>query len=109
MSTALGAPAAFQYTSNAKPDRHRQIAQWMGVTASGASAESAGQALREAFVAFMQSIRMPNGLRAVGYTSDDIPALVEGTLKQKRLIGISPRPVTEAAVENMFGESLVVW
>jgi len=109
MSTALGAPAAFQFTSSAKPDRHRQVAQWMGVKAGGPGAESAGQALREAFITFMQSIQMPNGLRAVGYTSDDIPSLVEGTLKQKRLIGISPRPVTESAVEKMFGDSLVVW
>ena len=79
------------------------------MTASGSSAEAAGHALREAFVAFMQSIRMPNGLQAVGYSSSDIPSLVEGTLKQKRLIGISPRPVTESAVEKMLEESLVVW
>ena len=79
------------------------------MTASGSGAESAGQALREAFVTFMQSIRMPNGLQAVGYSAADIPSLVEGTLKQKRLIGIAPRPVTESAVEKMFEESLVVW
>jgi hydroxyacid-oxoacid transhydrogenase len=109
MSTALGAPAAFQFTAGAKPERHIRVAEWMGVTASGSSAEAAGQALREAFVAFMQSIRMPNGLQAVGYSSSDIPSLVEGTLKQKRLIGISPRPVTESAVEKMLEESLFVW
>jgi hydroxyacid-oxoacid transhydrogenase len=109
MSTALGAPAAFQFTAEAKPERHRQIAEWMGARAKGSSAGSAGEALREAFIAFMQSIRMPNGLKAVGYTSDDIPALVEGTLKQKRLIGISPRQVTEEAVGKMMEESLVVW
>jgi len=109
MSTALGAPAAFQFTAEAKPERHRQVAEWMGVRGAGCSAEASGAALREAFVAFMQSIRMPNGLKAVGYTSDDIPALVDGTLKQKRLIGISPRQVTEKAVERMLGESLVVW
>ena len=65
--------------------------------------------LREAFIAFMQRIRMPNGLQAVGYTSADIPSLIEGTMKQKRLIGISPCPVTEAAAGKMFEDSLVVW
>jgi hydroxyacid-oxoacid transhydrogenase len=109
MSTALGAPASFRFTSKAKPDRHKEIAEWMGVKTHGLSASSAGEALREAFVLFMQSIGMPNGLQAIGYTSADIPALTEGTLKQKRLIGISPQPVTQQAVEKMFEESLVVW
>jgi hydroxyacid-oxoacid transhydrogenase len=109
MSTALGAPAAFQFTARAKPDRHKEIAGWMGVTTRGTSADAAGQALREAFIAFMKSIGLPNGLQAVGYTSSDITALAEGTMKQKRLIGLSPEPVTAAAVEKMLEESLVVW
>jgi hydroxyacid-oxoacid transhydrogenase len=109
MSTALGAPASFLFTAHAKPARHKQIAEWMGVNTSGSSADSAGNALREAFIAFMQSIGMPNGLQAVGYNSADIPSLVEGTMKQKRLIGLSPQPVTQKAVETMLEESLVVW
>ena len=57
----------------------------------------------------MQSIGMPNGLKGVGYTSADIPALAEGTMKQKRLIELSPQRVTQEAVENMLEQSLVVW
>jgi alcohol dehydrogenase class IV len=57
----------------------------------------------------MKSIGLPNGLQAVGYTADDIPALTEGTLKQKRLIGLSPQPVTRNAVERILEDSLVVW
>ena len=109
MSTALGAPAAFQFTAQAKPERHRQIAEWMGVKPRGTSAGAAGEVLREAFTGFMQSIGMPNGLQAVGYTSADIPALAEGTMKQKRLIGLSPQTVTQEAVEKMLEQSLVVW
>jgi hydroxyacid-oxoacid transhydrogenase len=109
MSTALGAPAAFQFTARAKPERHKEIAEWMGAKTRGTSADAAGQALREAFIGFMQSIGMPNGLQAVGYTSADIPALAEGTMKQKRLIGLSPQPVTQEAVAKMLEQSLVVW
>jgi hydroxyacid-oxoacid transhydrogenase len=109
MSTALGAPASFEFTAKAKPARHKEIAEWMGVKTNGGSADSAGQALREAFIGFMQSIGLPNGLQAVGYTSADIPALTEGTLKQKRLIGLSPEPVTQGAVEEMLERSLLVW
>jgi alcohol dehydrogenase class IV len=57
----------------------------------------------------MQSIGLPNGLQAVGYTDADIPALAEGTLKQKRLLGISPQPVTQKSIERMLEQSLVVW
>ena len=109
MSTSLGAPAAFQFTAQAKPARHKEVAEWMGVKTRGSGADSAGEALREAFIGFMQSIGLPNGLQAVGYTHADIPVLVEGTLKQKRLIGISPQPVTQKAVEKMLELSLVVW
>jgi hydroxyacid-oxoacid transhydrogenase len=109
MSTALGAPASFQFTARAKPARHKQVAEWMGIKTRGASADSAGKALREAFVGFMQSIGIPNGLQGVGYTSNDIPALAEGTLKQKRLLALSPQPVTQKSVEKMLEQSLVVW
>src|SRR5688572_11699109 len=109
MSTALGAPASFEFTAGARAERHRQIAEWMGVKTRESSAESAGKALREAFIRFMQGIGLPNGLQAVGYSADDIPALTEGTLKQKRLLGLSPEPVTQKAVEEILEKSLVVW
>jgi hydroxyacid-oxoacid transhydrogenase len=105
----MGAPASFLFNAKAKPDRHKEVAEWMGVKTRGFSAGSSGEALREAFIGFMQSIGLPNGLQAIGYGSNDIPALTEGTLKQKRLLGISPQPVTQQAVEKMFEESLVVW
>jgi alcohol dehydrogenase class IV len=109
MSTSLGAPASFQFTARAKPDRHRQVAEWMGVKTSGSDADSAGKVLREAFIGFMQSIGMPGGLKAIGYSSDDIAALTEGTLKQKRLIALSPQAVTQQAVEHILEQSLVVF
>jgi hydroxyacid-oxoacid transhydrogenase len=109
MSTSLGAPAAFQFTAKAKPERHKTVAEWMGVKTRGKSADAAGKALREAFIGFMQSIGLPNGLKAVGYESADIPALAEGTLKQKRLIGLSPQPVTQRAIEKILEQSMTVW
>jgi hydroxyacid-oxoacid transhydrogenase len=109
MSTALGAPAAFQFTAEAKPARHKLVAEWLGVRAQSSSAEASGKRLREAFILFMKSIGLPNGLRAVGYTSADIPALAEGTMKQKRLLGISPRAVSTGSVEAMLEQSLAIW
>ena len=109
MSTSLGAPASFQFTAKAKPERHKQVAEWMGVETGGSGADSAGKALREAFIGFMQSIGMPNGLQAIGYSSGDISALTEGTLKQRRLLALSPQVVTQVAVETILEQSLVVF
>jgi len=109
MSTALGAPASFQFTAQAKPSRHKLVAEWMGLKTIGSGADAAGNVLREAFIGFMQSIGMPNGLQGVGYTANDIPTLTEGTLKQKRLLALSPQAVTQEAVEKMFEQSLAVW
>ena len=46
---------------------------------------------------------------AVGYSSGDIPALVEGTLKQQRLLASCPKPVTEDDLGGIFERSLELW
>jgi len=109
MSTSLGAPAAFAFNAAAKPERHRQMAEWMGVKAAGKDGHAAGEAMREAMIAFMQSIGMPNGLRAVGYGSEDITALAEGTMQQARLIALAPRPVHLEDVAGILEDSLDIW
>lgn len=109
MSTSLGAPAAFAFNAIAKPERHRQVAQWMGVASSGKDAASAGQSLQEAMIHFMRAIGMPNGLRAVGYESGDISALAEGTMQQARLIALAPRSVQVDDVAGILEQSLTIW
>ena len=54
--------------------------------------QDAGKILADRITWFMQRLKMPNGLRAIGYSSSDIPALVEGTLPQHRVTKLSPRP-----------------
>ena len=53
--------------------------------------------------------RVPNGLRAIGYTSSDIPALVEGTLPQHRVTKLSPRPAGRDELGELFEQSLRIW
>ena len=33
---------------------------------------------------------MPRGLEAVGYSKEDVPMLVEGTLPQRRVLDLAP-------------------
>ena len=49
-----------------------------GASTAGVADDDAGRVLAARITWFMQRLQVPNGLRAVGYTTADIPALVEG-------------------------------
>lgn len=49
-----------------------------------------GAHLFEAIAQFLDSLGVPRGLKAVGYTNADIPRLVEGTLPQRRVLDLAP-------------------
>jgi alcohol dehydrogenase class IV len=57
----------------------------------------------------MRDIGIPDGISGVGYDEADIPGLVEGTMRQQRLLVASPRPVTEDDVAGIFRRSLRSW
>jgi hydroxyacid-oxoacid transhydrogenase len=57
----------------------------------------------------MQTLKIPNGLRAIGYSSADIPALVEGTLPQHRVTKLSPRPAGPEDLAKLFEDALTGW
>jgi hydroxyacid-oxoacid transhydrogenase len=109
MSVVLNAPAAFRFTGPACPERHLEAAGFMGADVSRANLADAGKILADQVVMLMQRLNVPNGLSAVGYTREDIPALVEGTLPQHRVIKLSPRPVGREELSQLFEESLVIW
>ncbi len=109
MSVILNAPAVFRFTAGANPARHLLAAEALGVDISGAKAEDAGKILADRLTWFMQRLKMPNGLKAIGYSSSDIPALVEGTLPQHRVTKLSPRPAGPDELSALFEDSMVAW
>ena len=60
----------------------------------------------ETLRALMEDLGVPTGLRELGYTEDDIPALVEGALAQQRLLVGSPREVGEGDLAAILRASL---
>jgi len=80
ISVILNAPAVYRFTAQACPERHLKAAEILGAKVIGARAEDAGTILADRVVEFMHDLNVPNGLRELGYTSEDIPALVEGAL-----------------------------
>src|SRR6187399_111582 len=101
-SVILNAPAVFAFTGQGSPQRHLEAASALGADVSRYRHEDAGRVLADRVIWFMQRLNVPNGLRAVGYSSSDIPALVEGTLAQERLTKLSPRPADAEVLAQIF-------
>jgi len=108
-SVILNAPAVFRFTGPAAPARHLEAAAALGVDVSRLRDEDAGRVLADRITTFMQKLDVPNGLRAIGYSSADIPALVAGTLPQHRVTKLSPRPAGPEELSRMFEDAMSAW
>jgi alcohol dehydrogenase class IV len=106
LAVAVGAPAAFRFTGPAAPERHLRAAGFLGADVSGGGPEKAGEVLAATLAALMRKVGLPVGLRDLGYTEADVPALAAGAYQQQRLLVISPRPVTEEDLVAIFREAL---
>ena len=109
MSVVLNAPAVFRFTAPTNPERHLYAARLMGADVSEASPEDAGDLLSDAIIKLMREIDVPNGLKGVGYSPDDVDKLVAGALPQHRVIKLSPRPVDESSLRQLFLDSMTLW
>ncbi|MGO9082662.1 MAG: hydroxyacid-oxoacid transhydrogenase [Streptosporangiaceae bacterium] len=107
MSVSLTAPEAFRFTFEAAPERHLRAARLLAPAADQPA--SAAEFLPAVLIGLMRDIGIPNGVGAVGFTEADIPGLVEGTMKQQRLLATAPRAVTEDAAAGIFARSMELW
>jgi alcohol dehydrogenase class IV len=112
MAVALTAPAAFRFTFEAAPERHVRAAELLaqGSADDGAArADDPADHLPQVLTGIMRAVGIPSGLAEVGYGAGDIDALVEGTMKQQRLLATAPREVTEDDVAGILDESIELW
>ena len=109
ISVILNAPAVFRFTASASPARHLQAAEALGANVTGAKEADAGKILADRLTWFMERLGVPNGLKAVGYSSADILGLVEGTLPQHRVTKLSPRPAGPDELAALFEDAMVAW
>ena len=105
----VNSPAVFRFTAPTCPQRHLRVAEVLGADCSGAKAEDAGPILADRIVSLMRQLGAPNGLSALGYGSQHIPALVEGTLPQHRVTKLSPRAADAEELAGIFEDALSYW
>jgi alcohol dehydrogenase class IV len=95
MAVAVNLPSVIRGMPH---ERHDEIARLVGAPDLAAWVEQ-----------LMRAIEIPNGIGGVGYTRDDIPALVAGTLPQQRLLANAPCDVTGALLATLFERGLHYW
>ncbi len=105
-SVIVTAPAAFRFTYEAAPERHHHVA---GLLAGEAFDDPGADTLPDVLRALMRDIDAPRGIAALGYDENDVPALVEGALKQQRLLVVSPRDVSGDDLGHILNASMTNW
>jgi alcohol dehydrogenase class IV len=74
-----------------------------------AAGEADADTLPRVLTELMRDVGAPRGLRELGYEEADVPGLVQGALKQQRLLVLAPREPSAGDLEQIMRESLENW
>ncbi|UDY23285.1 hydroxyacid-oxoacid transhydrogenase [Nocardioides sp. Kera G14] len=109
-AVAVNAPAAFRLLAETSPERHLEGARLLAPAhIADAAPSEAGEVLSETLATLMRDVGAPNGLSGVGYTTDDIPGLVEGASPQRRLLDNAPAPIHDDELTQIFEQAVSIW
>lgn len=105
-SVVATAPAAFEFTYPTSPERHLRAAELLGASTAGVTARNGTDLLPQTIIDLLADTGGPRGVGTFGYGVSDIPALVDGAIKQQRLLVGCPRDVGSEELTRIFHASL---
>ncbi|WP_267244881.1 hydroxyacid-oxoacid transhydrogenase [Streptomyces sp. PR69] len=100
------AAAAFEFTYPTSPERHLRAAELLGANLNGITMANGANVLPATLLSIVADTKGPTGLSRFGYSRKDLPALVEGALKQQRLLVCCPRDVGARDLERILTDSI---
>lgn len=109
LSVIVTAPSTFRWTYPVNPERHLRAAQLLGGNVNGLTTAEMPEVLPRTLLSLMRDTGIPNGLAALGYGEADVPALIDGTLKQQRLLVNCPRDVGAEELRQIIHSSFEYW
>ena len=105
----------FQFTAPACPERHLEVAS---ILATGGERndkfkdrpkKDAGAILADILRKFLSEVHVDDGLKSLGYSTSDIPALVKATLPQQRVTKLAPLTHTQEDLARLFEHSMKLY
>src|SRR3989442_10629350 len=109
LSVVITAPSTFRWTYPVSPERHVRAAQLLGADVHGLTTAEMAEVLPRTLLSLIRDTGISNGLSALGYREADVPALIDGTLKQQRLLVNCPRAVGAEELQQVIQSSFEYW
>ena len=109
LSVIITAPSTFRWTYSVDPERHLRAARLLGANVNGLTSAEMPEVLPRTLLSLMSDTGIPNGLAALGYGESDVSTLIDGTLKQQRLLVNSPRNVGAEELQYVIQHSFEYW
>jgi alcohol dehydrogenase class IV len=109
IAVILNSPAVFQLTGTACPGRHSRAAEAIGSDMKKVDQKDAGHVLADHIIDMMKATGIPNGLKGVGYTEDDLEDLTDKAYPQKRLIDNAPMKISREQLRDLFKSAMTYW
>ena len=76
---------------------------------SKAKREDAGLILADVMRGIMDTMKIEDGLSALGFTSEDVPALVAGALPQDRVNKLAPRYPLKDDLTQLYTDAMTAY
>ena len=109
LSVVITAPSTFRWTYPVSSERHLRAAQLLGANVNGLTSAEMPEVLPRTLLSLMSDTGIPNGLAALGYGEADTSSLIDGTLKQQRLLVNCPRAVGAEELQYVIHHSFEYW